>query len=266
MSKKPKRPNNQQRPAPHEEGRDAETTNRHVYLESGFQIDLVEGLREEYRAANQEATAHNKRQLFWTITASGLLLLTAAFTFWQGCSASRQSVYARKQFDFARDEQRSFLQVSIDMTDITAEKFNFVIPFSLENIGRSTASKISIHTAIETPKADEEPSFTYTAHNGLISTHVPVYPGGKDTENAYVVGENGLPKQAAPELREELENAERYVVFFGRVDYEDRLGNWWIQFCGWRGLVKKDIPGAHALAGRCIDYSVDGGAPKPQKE
>ena len=59
-------------------------TKRHVFIEPGVQIDLVESLKNQHGAERNEDTTNQKTQLRWTKGATVLLVLTAGFTGWQG--------------------------------------------------------------------------------------------------------------------------------------------------------------------------------------
>jgi hypothetical protein len=61
-----------------------ESTKRHVYIEPGAKIDLVEDLKKEYESANTDTSTHNQKQLFWAKITTALIVITAGFTFWQG--------------------------------------------------------------------------------------------------------------------------------------------------------------------------------------
>src|SRR5258708_7770052 len=86
--KHPKSRKGEPHPDPNKNGSPKETSNRHVYVEPGAQIDLVEDLKKEYKTANKETSTNNDKQLFWTKVASGLLVITAFFTGWQLSIAS----------------------------------------------------------------------------------------------------------------------------------------------------------------------------------
>lgn len=58
-----------------------ESTNRHVYIEPGVQIDFVQDFRKEYKTAQQENAAQNKKQLFWTKVSAVLIVAYAIITY-----------------------------------------------------------------------------------------------------------------------------------------------------------------------------------------
>jgi hypothetical protein len=102
------------------EHREKEATNQHVYVEPGVQIDLIQDLKQEYRAANADASVQNKKQLFWARVSAGLIFIYAGLTLWQAVStknaanattraaktAADNLFFAQQQF---RMDQRPYL-------------------------------------------------------------------------------------------------------------------------------------------------------------
>ena len=52
-----------------------ESTKRHVYIEPGVKVDLVDDLKQQYKASQGESTTHSNKILFWTKISAALLLL-----------------------------------------------------------------------------------------------------------------------------------------------------------------------------------------------
>src|SRR5579864_6355375 len=73
MSQKSKHPHNHQPATPHKDSPQKENYNRHVFVEPGAQIDLVDDLKNEYKSANTGSTTHNRKALVW-------VRITAIFT------------------------------------------------------------------------------------------------------------------------------------------------------------------------------------------
>src|ERR1700674_411845 len=109
MSDKTNRPQNDPHPARQQGSGEKESTNRHVYIEPGVQIDLVKDLKDTYKASRGESTTHNKKQLFWTQVSAGLLFIYAALAWWQGWSAHKTLQAVGEQF---RLDQRPYLSVT----------------------------------------------------------------------------------------------------------------------------------------------------------
>jgi hypothetical protein len=85
----------------HSEGGEP-STNRHVFVEPGVQIDLVPDLKKTYQSSQSDSTTHNKKQLLWTQISAGLILIYAALTFWQGCLTRDISQTAIKQLSVSQ--------------------------------------------------------------------------------------------------------------------------------------------------------------------
>jgi hypothetical protein len=97
-------------PSGHKDGESEEkSTNRHVYVEPGVQIDFVKDLKQDYKAAQGDSTAQNKKQLFWTKVSAGLLLVYVGLTLWQARSAQKSLDTIREQF---QREQRPYISIT----------------------------------------------------------------------------------------------------------------------------------------------------------
>jgi hypothetical protein len=68
---------------PKESGSEEKSTDRHVYVEPGVKIDLVDDLRKQQQTYHEENTAQQRKQYFWTKVAAGLILLYTLFSGWQ---------------------------------------------------------------------------------------------------------------------------------------------------------------------------------------
>src|SRR2546421_63426 len=84
---------------------DKETTKRHVYVEPGVQIDVVQDLKHQHETERAEDAAAHKKQLFWTRVAAVLVLIYTVVSGWQGfltrniaSTAQDQAAAAQKQF------------------------------------------------------------------------------------------------------------------------------------------------------------------------
>src|ERR1700682_747758 len=85
MSRKSRAKHIKQNPNPETKktGGDEKSTNRHVYVEPGVQIDFVKDLKDQHQTSQTEDRAQQKKQLFWTRVATALILLYTAFAGWQ---------------------------------------------------------------------------------------------------------------------------------------------------------------------------------------
>jgi hypothetical protein len=60
---------------PKENSAQKETTNRHVYIEPGVQIDIVQDLKNQHKTERDEDKASHKSQIFWTKVTAVLVLI-----------------------------------------------------------------------------------------------------------------------------------------------------------------------------------------------
>jgi hypothetical protein len=86
-----KKHQNHPTPQPKQPSSEKESTNRHVYIEPGVKMDLVDDLKKQFKAAQDENTAHQNRSLFWTKIAAAVLLIYTFLTGWLGLP-TRESI------------------------------------------------------------------------------------------------------------------------------------------------------------------------------
>jgi hypothetical protein len=150
---KPDGPKKNPRPDPHDSDPKEKSTNRHVYIEPGVQIDLVQDLRNDIKTAQTNGTADNRKQLFWTKVSAGLLLLYVGLTLWQAYSA-QNSVNAIKD-QFERDQRPYIAITKFEIFDSATSKprdpqdFEIGKPLTVnvdfKNIGKTPAVNIVPH-------------------------------------------------------------------------------------------------------------------------
>jgi hypothetical protein len=129
-------------PNPKQDGGNKETTNRHVYIEPGVQIDLVQDLKEQHEAEQSKADAHNKRQLFWTKVAAFLVLVYAGITGWQACLTREAINNNAKQFQI---DQRPYVWTNNIKPEISIQAGQRMwANISLIDYGKSPALKLRI--------------------------------------------------------------------------------------------------------------------------
>jgi hypothetical protein len=138
MSNHPKRGKHHPATNPKQDSTQKESTNRHVYVEPGVQIDVVQNLKNQHDAERQEDKATEKKQLFWTKIATGLLVLTAFIYFLQW----------RSQTDALKIDQRAWIGLmEIDGTPDTNNSFS--IHGTFKNTGKTPAINVTMIAAIE---------------------------------------------------------------------------------------------------------------------
>ena len=117
--------------------------------------------------------------------------------------------------------------------------------------------------------ANQPPSFSYERMPPYLTpTYIVVAPLPPYTPNAppmqivaSVRDAHEFPMDMSDELREELRTGKRYLVIYGRIQYEDFLGKCWFQFCTWKPFAEQTGTYEFPIHG-CIDYNVEGGTPK----
>jgi hypothetical protein len=147
---------NNPNPKPKHDGGEDKSTNRHVYVEPGVQIDLVKDLKEKYEAAQADNTAHSNKILFWTKISAALLFIYAALNWWQACSAHDTLKAIKEQF---RLDQRPYISVVsfqildgiLPATSKPKERQEFeigkplVVTVETKNVGKSPAINSTFH-------------------------------------------------------------------------------------------------------------------------
>jgi hypothetical protein len=119
MTKHKRGKNNPATGQQHQEG-DEKSTNRHVYVEPGVQIDLVEDLKETFKSGQTESTTQNSKQLFWTKVSAALFLLYVALTLIQACLTQKSISEARQHF--AMDQRPYVWDSDFELSEIATLK------------------------------------------------------------------------------------------------------------------------------------------------
>ncbi len=122
----PKRPQDKQSTHEKDDATKEKSGNLHVHIEPGVEIDLVQGLKEQRETERQETTTYNKKQLFWTKIAAGLVLAYATLTLWQGFETHKIAEISKNTFNAVnrpyvgiesvptkRDDQKKTLQFAV---------------------------------------------------------------------------------------------------------------------------------------------------------
>jgi hypothetical protein len=234
--KKPKSMENKPNPKPKDDGCKKETTNRHVYIEPGVQIDFVQDLREQYETAQGDDNTHKAAQLLWTKIASGLILLTVAF------SAS-QIWQTRSNF---RKDQRPYVWVLdyiLPGNIRIAENQKLYVSIAIVNYGKSPALHVRIARKIFVGQDSIQQASRW-------------FDGFKDGTTKYIEGEGlippGIPQDPSkafgyetafsddPLTRDNLNyisTTEKSFAVVFRFAYEDSFGgNFWSEACYQRQL------------------------------
>lgn len=219
-------------PKPKQNGGEDKSNKRHVYLESGVQIDLVEGLKRSYEADRNERAAHDKKQLLWTGIGSFLVFVAAGCTFWQAWLVRESNSINHEALVSV---QRAF--VSFDALHLTPVARGaddptptWIIGIDAQNSGATPAIHVVRYfgTGVFTFEPDGE-GFTGKVGNirpdtieiGAKSTQII---NGPDSPNSFLFGKDGQHLQGdLPFLwgwvayRDVFPNTEPHITEFCRV-------------------------------------------------
>jgi hypothetical protein len=101
------------------------STNRHVYVEPGVQIDLVEDLKQKYETAQSANATHSNKILFWTKISAALLFIYAGLTLVQSCQAIKSANAAKSAADTAKQalhvSERPYIFNGLPVIDLGAK-------------------------------------------------------------------------------------------------------------------------------------------------
>jgi hypothetical protein len=236
--KKPKHPQNNPAPKPKENSGKEESTKRHVYVESGVQIDLVESLREKYDTAQSDDASHNKKVLFWTKVSAVLLFIVIVIYYFQ-LRAMIDAVIATRQA--SEREQRAWFSAKAIPEKIDPVHF-FTYPLRIDNFGKTPGRKVDAVTWLEILPSSESPDLT---------GHETKYGAGFEHEVGEIVpgdhielqvdrrkpGMKGTPDIWPTDDTEQADiiSGKKYVVVYAKVTYWDVFKvQHWTQLCLWR--------------------------------
>jgi hypothetical protein len=144
MSKKSKRRENNPTALARDGSREEESTNRHVYIEPGVKIDLVDDLKEQQKAAQTDGATHQRKQLFWTKVAAALLLCTAGFSAWQAYLTHIAITESRENF---QRDQRAWIGVGEGKDSVFVSPIQFDADLNATVMYGVTLENFSSHAA-----------------------------------------------------------------------------------------------------------------------
>jgi hypothetical protein len=265
---KSQHPQNNPAPDPNSNRSKKESTNRHVYVEPGAQIDFVEDLRKEYRANQDKSTTHSEKQLFWTKVAAFLLLLTAGLTGWQGRSSQKAADAAKSAAETAKqtliETNRSWMEIQmgeewrgkVDIKKKLAQLRELRFPLTYTNIGRFPIKGINLVGCVEILNANQPPSFVPNTFCLSLTENI-LFPGRSEPFEVSRNLDADRVIEVTPELRNDLDLGKKYIVISVHAIFVDAFGRHWVQFC---------IPVAFANGmytdKACFDYNDTGDNPK----
>jgi hypothetical protein len=238
------------------EGQD-KSTNRHVYIEPGVQIDLVQDLRQKYDAAQQDSTSHSNKILFWTKISALLLFIYAGLTLWQGYSTKKAADAAKDAASAANEslklsvlDERAWFGVSTaflkidrparkgEMPPYVGEPLIIRVKFS--NTGKTPALNVKIYTGGVIDPIERQPETGREVVIGPLAQLKPddpnyqlagnVPPGGDIYRDVPVWDNRALTE----ENKKALSIPTHRAFVFGKGTYTDVInphGVHWFTFC-----------------------------------
>jgi hypothetical protein len=197
-----------------------ETTNRHVYIEPGAQIDFVEDLKKKYEWAQSEERAHSTKQLFWTKVGAALVLIYASIAFWQGYLTRKSAKAAEDANEIARQSLESvqratvIFRLEVEATGMfngsRMTSWNFKFP--IENTGATPTRGLVDHVNVGTNAGQLPDTFEYPDVNGNIS-----YPSVIGPKETIFTPDLFLEPQVIQDFRD----GKKRLFFWGWAKYRD---------------------------------------------
>lgn len=233
----------QSNPDPNQKGGKEKPSNCHVYIDPGIKIDFVDDLREQYKTSQNDQTIHQNTQLFWTKIAAGLLLVTAIFTGWQGCSTKIAADAAKSAADTAKSTLTASqgAYVTIGRKDGVVAEFVTSKDHPDENVPLivyfQNTGHIPARVAWDTFDRKDGTLESFGIHRfttGMGRTPLPPGMLGKNGEfyeavGKVIAGESVGRNELAYISQSDLEKLSEKIVGFyidGYYAYCDQLGTW----------------------------------------
>ena len=246
MSNHPQRGKHHQPANPKQDSTQKESTNRHVYIEPGAQIDFVKNLREKYDAAQRDDQTHKANQLFWTKVAAGLVLLAAGFSGWQGYLTRQLALTARQTL---AADQRPWARIHwATPPQFEISSVRTAQTMGVSNVGRSPMLNLWMHGAITKLENGTQPSFDFkhetTGIRGVIFPDDPM--------TSFPVVDSGVNEAEM----EKINKGDIVVLTYGWLRYDDVLGNtYWQQFCNWPDIASVSPMRQSVTHKMCVEYT-----------
>jgi hypothetical protein len=214
-------------------GGEEKSTNRHVYIEPGVQIDFVKDIRKQHDADQTENRSLQRKQLFWTRVAAGLILLYTAFAGWQVSLTNTAINDARENFS---KDHAPYMWVTPQIPVLNPnEPFRWDIQYS--NYGRSPALELhscaraaygpmglSALDAVKLPIIDSPECKDQRGHS--TSVNPPGYSG-------YTTALGQAPLQKSD--IETIKSVDGGALVLGVIEYTDATGHAYESvFCSYR--------------------------------
>lgn len=117
-----------------------ENTNRHVYIDPSFKVDLAQDLKNDIRTYASDNAADNQRQLSWARISAAAAIVAAFFVGWQGYETRKAVEVARSANTLTEESIRARLVMTdFDFLRPVTAGQRTAIKVHIKNIGRSQA-------------------------------------------------------------------------------------------------------------------------------
>ena len=231
MSKHPKPGAYHPPTQPKQPGSEDKSTKRHVYIEPGVKIDLVDDLRKQQETAQGETNAHQKRQLLWTKITAFLVLVTAAIYFSQ-LLAMRETM---------RVGERAWIFINIAKPMQLENNRPMMATMQLVNDGKTPAKHLAAEFYVQFVPNGQSPKFEFSEKipHHTLSAGV-MFP--KQMFDTYPTrlrwkGDSRTATEDDPLTESEYEqirSGKAYAVTYGQVRFADAFGiDHWFNVCNW---------------------------------
>jgi len=222
-----------------------ESTNRHVYLESGVTLDIVDDLKKQHDTERREDKTAQDKQLTWTRVTAVLVAVYTLVMIWQVC-LTRHSLKSTEAFATLNERPYIFLSFKENIHAIESGVINlsngpaFTSSIIIANYGKSPAlhvleaGEVLVGDGLDKQidnwfkemgvpffKTQNEKTGFYFLHNGIGVMDTTVMQGVGGVFSAVQV--KGISIGIQPHLP---------AVTVGRIEYRDTIGNlYWTDIC-----------------------------------
>src|SRR6266511_207045 len=140
----PRHPQKPRQPNPNDNGSQKETTNRHVYIEPGAKIDLVQDLRNDIKTAQADGTKQASKQLFWAKVAAFAAIGATFFVGLQGLLLQQSNRINREALQSVQRAFMGFKEIKSNRRPRVAGNHYWKFSAQFENTGNTTANRLKV--------------------------------------------------------------------------------------------------------------------------
>ena len=129
-------------------------------------------------------------------------------------------------------------------------------PFRFVNVGKTPASDVHIDVVLEFLYNTDTLEFDYKRQNNLLKTGL-MFPNSPrdETIGASEFGSDGKLRAAivTQSFKDAFENGSAFVFMYGKMTYNDKIGQHWTTFCNIRSTMIFGM--SKAIADKCSAYN-----------